>query len=59
MARSRPTEWVLKVETRNGPEHFYGTNFWGGDFTAAPGDAHRYEPEMAATYVEYTLKDKE
>lgn len=53
----RPSVWVLKVRLRNGEERFFGETFWGGDFTAAPGDAHRYESELAARHIGYTMKE--
>ena len=54
----RPSEWVLRVQLPSGQERYYGPNWWGGDFTPAPGDATRYESENAAKYIGYQMKDR-
>ena len=55
----KPSVWVLRCALLSGPARYYGTNWFGGDFTPAPGSAHRYESEMAARYIGYSLKERE
>ncbi len=53
-----PSVWILRVLLPHGSERYYGDNWWGGDFTPAPGSAHRYESENAARYIGYSLKER-